>query len=97
MRISCQRKFWITLSLEPKSESRWSFFYIFVISIPDESEQSWCLISTSFTSQTFTIKNPLFGSVGIPRARTKAPRCYMEMFHSDGALGPNSPPPDFMT
>ena len=32
MRISCQRKFWITLSLEPKSESRWSFFYIFAIS-----------------------------------------------------------------
>ena len=97
MRISCQRKFWITLSLEPKSQSHWSIFYIFAISIPDELEQSCYLISTSFNSQTFTIKNPLFGSVGIPRARTKAPRCHMELSHRDRALGPNSPPLDFMT
>ena len=83
MRISCQRKFWITLSLEPKSESRWSLFYIFAISIPDESEQSSCLISTSFTNQTFTIKNPLFGSVGIPRPEPKPHdvtwRCFIVM------------------
>lgn len=68
-------------------------FLFSVVPFPNEQEQGWCHISMSFTSQTFTMKNPLFQSVRIPRAGAKASRIHTETSHGYRASRPNTPRP----
>lgn len=68
-------------------------FSILCVPFPNEQEQGWCHVSMSFTSQTFTMKNPLFQSVRIPRAGAKASRIHTETSHGYRASRPNTPRP----